>query len=84
VVSSTEYVFAPTTTWSSTTSSGAITGFDATQLYSAGLTQGMTAYMIAYGESAKSNSYVDPSLGKSVYPNVNTAAPSNVVQFIVP
>lgn len=83
-VTSADYVFTPPVSWSATTSSGSVTGFQRSLLYNAGFVKGATAYMVAYGESARSNSYTDPSSGKKIYPNLNTGSPSNVVQFIVP
>ena len=47
-----------------------------------GLTRGQTLYVIAYGAS-NSNSYLDISTGKYVYPNISTNS-SNVTSFIVP
>ena len=83
-VSSSDYYFTPSSSWSSTTSSGAVLGFQRSILYNAGFAKGSTAWVVAYGESARSNSYSDPSNGKKVFPNLNTASPSNIVQFIVP
>lgn len=83
-VSGSDYVFTPTVSWSSTTVSGAVLGFQRSNLYNAGFVKGSTAWVVAYGESANSNSYTDPSDGRKVYPNLNVSAPSNVVSFIVP
>ena len=78
------YRYAPSNTWLATGSSGAILNYDPAELYTNGFTSGETVYLVAYGESKFSNSYTDPETGKKVYPNVNAAAPSNVVSFILP
>jgi hypothetical protein len=45
--------------------------------------EGSPAYVVGYGDSFFTNSYVDTATGNTVYPNVS-AIPSNVVAFIVP
>jgi hypothetical protein len=45
--------------------------------------EGSPAYVVGYGDSFFTNSYVDTATGNTVYPNVS-ATPSNVVAFIVP
>jgi hypothetical protein len=45
--------------------------------------EGSPAYVVGYGDSFFTNSYVDTATGNPVYPNVS-ATPSNVVAFIVP
>lgn len=49
----------------------------------AALGEGSPAYVVGYGDSFFTDSYVDTATGNSVYPNVS-ATPSNVVAFIVP
>jgi hypothetical protein len=44
---------------------------------------GTPAYVIGYGDSFFTDSYVDTATGNTVYPNVSTT-PSNIVAFIVP
>jgi len=44
---------------------------------------GNPAYVVGYGDSFFTDSYVDTATGNTVYPNVSTT-PSNVVAFIVP
>jgi hypothetical protein len=83
-VSSTHFDYAPSTTWTATTVSGSILGFQPGQLYTAGLQKGTNAYVIAYGESDQSNTYFDPDLNRQIYPNLNLAGVSNTVMFNVP
>jgi hypothetical protein len=83
-VNSSDFDCAPSTSWTSTTISGSILGFQPGQLYNAGLQKGTTAYVIAYGESDNSNTYFDPDLNRQIYPNLNLAGASNTVMFIVP
>ncbi|HEX5002598.1 MAG TPA: carboxypeptidase-like regulatory domain-containing protein [Bacteroidia bacterium] len=83
-VSSGNYEYTPANTWTATTASGAVLGFDAAVLYSHGMAKGTTAHVVGYGESARTNTYFDPVLNTQVYPNLNTISPSNVVSFIVP
>jgi hypothetical protein len=45
--------------------------------------EGSPAFVVGYGDSFFTNSYVDTATGNTVYPNVS-ATPSNVVAFIVP
>jgi hypothetical protein len=45
--------------------------------------EGSPAYVVGYGDSFFTDSYVDTATGNTVYPNVS-ATPSNVVAFIVP
>jgi hypothetical protein len=45
--------------------------------------EGSPAYVVGYGDSFFTNSYVDTATGNTVYPNVSATA-SNVVAFIVP
>lgn len=70
----------------STTSTGvisiAVTGADLAAVR-ATFGTGNPAYVIAYGDSFFSNSYVDTTTGNTVYPNVSTS-PSNAVAFAVP
>jgi hypothetical protein len=83
-VSSSDYHYAPSNTWLATTGSGSILNYDCAELYTHGFSSGETIYLIAYGDSKYSNSWTDPLSGKKVYPNVNSAAPSNVVSFVLP
>lgn len=52
-------------------------------LNSVGITSGQTIYIVAYGETSPSSSYVDLATGRLVYPNVSSL-PSNVVSVVVP
>jgi len=82
-ISAQDYQFTPSNTWLSSTASGQITGYPRSQLYNNGFTAGETVYVIAYGESIRTNSYTDPLTNKKVFPNINLAAPSNVVTFVL-
>lgn len=60
-----------------------ITGFTSSELLGMGFTTGQTVYVRMYGDSFRSNDYLDPNSGIRVFPNINpTAAPA--VSFIVP
>jgi hypothetical protein len=83
-VSFQNYLYTPANTWVSTTGSGAITGFDPALLMQNGFLPGDSAYVIAYGESIRTNVYTVPGESKKVYPNINTAAPSNSAGFVMP
>jgi len=83
-ISSGNYEYTPANTWTATSASGSVLGFDASVLYSHGMAKGTIAYIVGYGESARTNSYFDPVMNAKVYPNLNTASPSNVVSFMVP
>lgn len=78
-----DYFFTPSNTWLSSTATGQITGYPRSELYNNGFTTGETVYVIAYGESIRTNSYTDPLINKKVFPNINLAAPSNVVTFVL-
>ena len=82
-VSSQDYQFTPSNTWQATTSSGQITGYPRSQFYNNGFSTGETVYLIAYGESIRTNTYIDPATNKKVFPNVNLNAPSNMVSFVL-
>ncbi len=58
-------------------------GFTADELYGLGFKSGQTIYAKMYGESLFSNSYLDPSSGKTVFPNLNPNSPA-AISFIVP
>jgi hypothetical protein len=49
----------------------------------AAIGSGHTAYLIAYGDSYYSDSYVDTTTGNTIYPNVSSVA-SNIVSFVMP
>jgi hypothetical protein len=82
-VSHTNYEYTPSYKWLATQSSGNLNGFSAAELYANGFSRGDTLYVVAYGEGIYANSYIDPATFKKVYPNVNSAHPSNVVQLIL-
>jgi hypothetical protein len=52
-------------------------------LVSAGFTSGQTVYVKAYGDSFWSNTYNDPNLQRSVFPNLNINSVDSV-SFVVP
>ncbi len=83
-VSHENYLYTPANSWTSTTGTGVITGFSPQTLTSGGFAQGDSVYMIAVGESIKTNSYTNPVTGKRVFPNLNITAASNVVGFQLP
>jgi hypothetical protein len=58
-------------------------GFTADELYGFGFRTGQTVYLKMYGESLFSNAYLDPSTGKTVFPNLNSTSPA-AISFIVP
>jgi hypothetical protein len=78
------YLFTPNNSWTATTGTGIITGFSPQTLLSNGFLPGDSVYVVALGESAFSNSYTNPVTGKKLYPNLNTAGPSNVAGFKIP
>ena len=82
-VSHNDYDYTPSYKWLATQSSGNLNGFSASELYANGFNRGDTVYVVAYGEGVFANSYIDPATFKKVYPNVNNAHPSNVVQLIL-
>ncbi len=84
LVSGQDYQYTPSNTWVASTASGLITGLNPEVLYSNGYVPGEWVYLIAYGESIRTNSYTDPVTNKKVFPNINTSSPSNVVSFILP
>ena len=53
------------------------------ELKSFGFTSGNKIYVKVYGESIKSNDYVDPADGIRVFPNENPTA-ANAVSFVMP
>jgi hypothetical protein len=83
-VNSDNYLFTPSNSWTSTVSSGLVTGFDPGNFYSNGFVPGDSVYAIAYGESIRTNTYTDPVTGKKIYPNLNSGSPSNIAGFILP
>lgn len=83
-VSSSDYLFAPATYWSGTTTSVTVTGFERAEFYNNGFASGDSIYAIAYGETIVSNSYLDPVAGEMVFPNINIASPSNVSMIVLP
>lgn len=58
-------------------------GFTADELYAMGFRTGQPVFIKLYGESAFSNSYLDPATSKTVFPNLNATSPSPIT-FIVP
>ncbi len=78
-----DYQFTPSNTWVSSTANGQITGYARSQFYNNGFTPGETVYVIAYGESIRTNTYTDPSTNKKIFPNINSNAPSNMVSFVL-
>ncbi|WP_461136987.1 carboxypeptidase-like regulatory domain-containing protein [Spirosoma lituiforme] len=58
-------------------------GFTKDDLITAGFSTNQTVYVRLYGESVQSNSYTDPNVGKSTFPNLNTTT-SPAVSFIMP
>lgn len=64
-------------------SNNSFAGFTASDLVGMGFTSGQTVHVKAYGDSFQSNDYNDPSLGKKVFPNLNTTTTA-AVSFIVP
>ena len=83
-VSSDNYEYTPGNKWLADNATGAINNFNSTNLLNNGFGRGDTVYLVAYGESFYSNIYIDPLSSKKVFPNLNTAHPSNTVQFILP
>lgn len=80
-VSNTNYTaFSPVRSNASNNVNG---GFTADELYGLGFRTGQTVYLKMYGESLFSNAYLDPSTGKTVFPNLNTTSPA-AISFIVP
>ena len=82
-VTASDYLFAPSSYWTGTTSSVTVTGFERAEFYNNGFVSGDTVYAIAYGETIVSNSYLDPVAGQ-IFPNINTASPSNVAMIVLP
>lgn len=60
-----------------------ITGFSQSQLIGMGFTSGQTVYVKMYGDSFRSNDYINPNSGKTIFPNINPTAAA-AVSFIVP
>ncbi len=83
-VSYTNYLYTPSNTWVSTTGSGNVTGFQRDLLLQNGFTPGDSVYVIAYGESIRTNVYTVPGESKKNYPNLNSASPSNTSGIILP
>lgn len=83
-VSPGDYTYSPANTWVATTATGTITGFHRDQFYSNGFSPGETVYAVAIGESIRTNTYTDPVTQEKVFPNLNSSAPSNTVQFVLP
>jgi hypothetical protein len=83
-VSAANYLFTPGNTWVSTTGSGNITGFQPSLLLQNGWLPSDSVYVVAYGESIRTNVYTIPGESKKVYPNLNVLTPSNVVGFVLP
>jgi len=82
-VGPTDYQYTPSNTWLASTGSGQITGYPRSEFYSNGFSAGETVFLIAYGESIRTNSYIDPVNSKKVFPNLNLGAPSNIVSFVL-
>lgn len=78
------YLYTPANTWTSTTGTGVITGYNPQTLLSNGFAPGDSVYVIALGESIRTNTFTEPVSGKKVFPNLNTGAPSNVAGFKLP
>ncbi len=78
-----DYQFTPSNTWVSSTANGQITGYARSQFYNNGFSPGETVYVIAYGESIRTNTYTDPVTNTKVFPNINSNAPSNMVSFVL-
>ena len=61
-----------------------VTGWlTADELYGMGFNSGQTVFARLYADSFKSNEYVDPATGKTVFPNLNTTTTA-AISFIVP
>lgn len=59
------------------------TGFTTTELIGMGFQSGQTVYVKLYGDSFKSNDYLDPNTGIRIFPNLNpTTVPA--VSFVIP
>lgn len=58
-------------------------GFTADELYGFGFRSGQTVYLKMYGESLFSNAYLDPSTGKTIFPNLNSTSPA-AISFVIP
>jgi len=58
-------------------------GFTLDELFAMGFRTGQTVFVKLYGESYFSNSYLDPSLGRTVFPNLNPNSPA-AISFVVP
>jgi hypothetical protein len=58
-------------------------GLTADELYGMGFNPGQTVYARLYADSFKSNEYVDPATGKTIFPNLNTTT-TTAISFIVP
>lgn len=59
------------------------TGFTTSELIGMGFQSGQTVYVKLYGDSFKSNDYLDPNTGIRIFPNIN---PNTVpaVSFVIP
>ncbi len=82
-VSSEEFSYTPGHKWMGTSATGTIDGIRKTDLTNNGFNRGDTVYVIAYGESFYSNTYVDPINNKKIFPNINLAHPSNSTFLVV-
>lgn len=83
-VSVASYEFTPSKKYVTTTATATITGFERADFYNNGFNSGDTIYVIAYGETIVSSSYLDPVSNLTVFPNLNESAPANVTQVILP
>lgn len=79
-----DYTYTPPNTWVATTATGTITAFPLQTLLTNGFSSGETVYLMAYGESIRTNTYTEPVSGKKFFPNLNSASPSNTATFLLP